>query len=396
MELVMSTDAQNAASAVPPKFKMYGQMGHRANGELIFQNKDYLFQEFLEAVRTDFYQNIVHDWFPEEERDNVSEENLTPNQSEASLKAIFNDAVNVAEQKLPRLSSELLNRLESSPSAPAEAPIFMSRAFAPPFFGDINCAYHWYMCHLGLKAAGLNIVTNDPLEIRKDVKGYDNMQIFTRDSAFILNDTAYILNNTKYFSYNESLRKIRREHFENFYNDQGLTTKILYDAPYDGGDLVYDPISTTLFVGSEYPSRIFDKSDFQPILDDFPQLNIMHIERQDDRLYHLDTMLAFLPRGEVVLNYAGFKIREYAKLADIIAGRKIIAIDENREFNSMMCNFVAAGNSVILSVENENLKQQIAQCGYDVYSPKDFNLPNAELYDGGLHCMTNQSLRYNP
>jgi N-dimethylarginine dimethylaminohydrolase len=381
---------------LPALFQKYGQLGHLQNGKLVFRNPDYLYKKFRNSIKShpndrDGMYKALAGWLPDDETLELSDEGVKSAQDQTSLRSLFNQVASLAEEQIPPIPAPMLEKLKT-PTDPDRAPIYMARAFSSYVAKDQSAAYQWYMCYLGLKAAGLNVIADAPADLFKDPRGH-NLPIFTRDTSIIINDTAYMLSFPQYFSAGRGSKSFRREVVENFYKKQGLTVKRLGLRMGDGGDLVFDPISNTLFAGGRDQSAAEDIESLKIIQNDNPNMKIVPIERRDHRLYHLDTMLAFLPRGEVVLSEAGFYGYDYNVLKQITAGRKIITLPAEVETNPMMCNLVSSENTVVLSKNYQPLKQEIEKCGYDVYSPSDFNLNHAQLHGGGLHCMTNQSLR---
>jgi N-dimethylarginine dimethylaminohydrolase len=386
--------------ALPDLFQKYGQLTHQADGKLVFENKDYLLKKFRNTVKAyaDHYGDLyiaLRDWFPEDYTYKISIDEYRSIQEQATLTSLFNKVASIAEDQLPPVSPDILDKIQTEKTAEDAQPFFMQRSYVTPFRYDNSAPYQWYMCQLALKAAGFKIITNDALDLFHDARG-QNLPIFTRDTAFILEDKAYILGFSQYLRRAQNSRQLRKQHIERFYQKQGFTTRHIRDWFGDGGDFVYDVTSTTLFIGIDRKRDAENIKHLHAIQNDFPDLNIVPIVRENYRLYHLDTMLSFLPNGEVIVNKTGFNDDDYKNLKTITAGRKIIPVPTECEDDPMTCNLVSSDNSVILSCENDYLKKEIDQCGYDVYSPHDFNLNHAQLHLGGLHCMTNQSLRYNP
>lgn len=185
--------------------------------------------------------------------------------------------------------------------------------------------------------------------------------------------------------------------------------KSVKDCFIEGGNLVYDPIGKQLFCGyyvengdengpnhqSKISMQQLEKSTGLKIV---PIPVIQPIDEQGYGIkhdfYHLDTFLAILPRGEVVVHTgaAGPQHEETIKqqiLQAVGESRPIMYLDQEQAAQ-MPTNITGVGNTTILTKECEPVRDQLSAWGYDVISPKTAGLEDIDwkIRNGGARCLT--------
>ena len=111
---------------------------------------------------------------------------------------------------------------------------------------------------------------------------------------------------------------------------------------------------------------------------------IVALELDNPRFYHLDTCLCVLPRGEVLFYPPAFSAAGLAAIHDHVpADKRIEATDDDA---ARFCvNAVALGDTVIMAEASDDLRTRLAAHGYRV---RDVPLAPFILSGGGAYCMT--------
>lgn len=233
-----------------------------------------------------------------------------------------------------------------------------------------------------------------------------SIEVYVRDIAFVLEDTVYLPDKefieTAQFtsrggdqkidndSYLQELNQIRK-----FYEEQGYKIVDVKGAWFEGGNII--PIKNgtgnTLFTGIANDEMV----EFSEVL--LKSINETQPEKwkmvgvplvQYDPFYHLDLgMSNQLPNGEVIL-YRGVTDQDtYTRIVESVGVENVIEVDAETA-NSYSINLNFSGNTIILSGDSPELREQLEERGYKVVTPSDYGLDTFEFGQGGVHCITNE------
>lgn len=186
--------------------------------------------------------------------------------------------------------------------------------------------------------------------------------VFTANAAVVLDRKALLAR----FRYPQ--RQMEERHFETAF--RSLQARGLIDAVRtlpDGvilegaGDCVYDRARNLFWMGYGPRSDAAAKYAVRNVFG----VNVIALELNDARFYHMDTALCPLPRGEVMYFPSAFTTAGRATIQQRVAPQQRIEIsmDDARQFAA---NAVCIGNSVVMSACSASLRSEIEKRGYRV------------------------------
>ncbi len=182
----------------------------------------------------------------------------------------------------------------------------------------------------------------------------------------------------------------------------------------EGGDILFDPHKGLLFIGHDENtvcvSRTNSISQLCNYLSAESGFEVIKIYRHESSLsdddhdaqssrFHLDTFMAILPKGELLLD-ARYTSTASVKRLHKIYGDKIIYVGADNpatvpciattDVPNSVTNLVAVGRSLLMPSCSRSLKNELRKQDYVVVTPEDLGGVPSDFYlnGGGPHCVT--------
>lgn len=252
----------------------------------------------------------------------------------------------------------------------------------------------WEAARDALEDAGANILMIDGMNDAGAAR-----EVYVRDRALIIGDVAYIpdyremldwAEHEQVYMYDKESRQIA-----DFLADNGHKVVHVEGAWFEGGNIVLHPSENqnTIFFGmggatTDEHARIL----IEAINANQGEPWTLHsVPLMDEPIfYHLDLGMTYaLPNGEVILYPGVTDEATYASIVDVIGAENIIEIDRDTA-STFVTNFNHAGNTIVMTGSAPQLTEDLENRGYRVVTPDQYDLPNLQFGQGGVHCMTNE------
>jgi N-dimethylarginine dimethylaminohydrolase len=354
---------------------------------------DGLLPEALDATPT-FMERLKRAW--DWMRGRAKKKLLTP-QKAKQLRKILMDDFNRAAESLPFEAAELDREAPSIKrklimAGPEEL------TFGDDPEGKTQIFREWFCIRHALLKAGAHLEIIPPSN-RGGIR-----EVYTRDRYVMIGGTAYLPDAQKLQdlndagdlstpaddieSYKGEIAQIQKE-----LNSRGVTTVIVKDAWFEGGNVVRHASSRTIFVGIDDPWS--SEASAQNLVDainktqphNWSMVPVPLTNMPD--MYHLDTgMSEELPHGEVMISPRVTNKQTFNKIAGIVGRDNIIRLS-NGDAENLATNMIDVGDTLILTGNCKKLRRKLAGRGYKVILPADYGQDNFEFGLGGVHCMTN-------
>lgn len=120
-------------------------------------------------------------------------------------------------------------------------------------------------------------------------------------------------------------------------------------------------------------------------------LKVLSLEVKDP-FFHIDTSMAPLPGGELIVYPGGMSSNAYSKLKAEALDKFNLPHDEylievsKADAHAYACNLVVSGDQIVMPEVSQELQDRIKRRGYDVHT---VNLSHFIHAGGGPHCLTN-------
>ena len=187
-------------------------------------------------------------------------------------------------------------------------------------------------------------------------KGVPDM-VFTANAGLVLGDTAVLSR----FYHKE--RQGEEPYFKAWFENNGFTVHELPpELPFEGaGDALFDREGRWLWAGYGFRSEL----DSHPYLAKWLDVEVLSLRLMDDRFYHLDTCFCPLKDGYLLYYPPAFDAYSNRLIEMRVPAEKRIAIAEPDAVN-FACNAVNVDHIVIMNKASKELKQRLADAGFQV------------------------------
>lgn len=194
------------------------------------------------------------------------------------------------------------------------------------------------------------------VDLVKPQVGWPDM-VFTANAGLVLGKTVVLSR----FYHKE--RQGEEPYFKQWFEDQGYTVyELPKDLPFEGaGDALLDREGRWLWAGYGFRSEL----DSHPLLAKWLDIEVLSLRLMDERFYHLDT--CFCPLADGYLLYYPYAFDSYSnRLIEMrVPEHKRIAITE-ADAVKFACNAVNVDRTVIMNQASDDLKQRLADVGFQV------------------------------
>lgn len=227
-------------------------------------------------------------------------------------------------------------------------------------------------------------------------------------------------------NYSEARLNQKKEEFdklETFLEQQDERVFLLQETAFDGGNVITDPATKSIFIGHCQPSNkeeerldrenreTLEQVVHRKIGNNWNIYNIpLNLQSSDSTdyekytlsadsyaekgttqfLYHLDLGMSEPLSNGKILMYPGITSPEmYQKMRDIIGGHRIIEIKLEEALN-LGTNLVNHGMNVVMSKASNRLRGILNNDGFRAFDASDYGLKNFVIMDSGPHCLTNE------
>lgn len=186
--------------------------------------------------------------------------------------------------------------------------------------------------------------------------GWPDM-VFTANAGLVLGNTVVL---SRFF---HKERQGEEPHFKQWFVDQGFTVRELpKDLPFEGaGDALLDREGRWLWAGYGFRSEL----DSHPYLAKWLDVEVLSLRLMDERFYHLDTCFCPLTNGYLLYYPPAFDAYSNRLIEMRVPESKRIAVGEADAIN-FACNAVNVDGTIVMNKASEDLKQQLAQAGFQV------------------------------
>lgn len=216
-------------------------------------------------------------------------------------------------------------------------------------------------------------------------------------------------------------KKAEYERLERFLEDTDERIGLLQEISLDGGNVISDPITKSVFVGLKPSNHSVDNKYDKELIDTLQKVinkmvgyewTVYDVPIKDDSLtsaqyetyqnavlqdpgqaqilYHLDLgMSEPLQNGEVLICPDITYPEKYQQIKDVLGATRIIEVTREEALN-MSTNLVQHGTNIIMSTASNRLRGILEEKGYHVFEAKDYGLNNFVIMDSGPHCLTNE------
>ncbi|MBD2081076.1 TIGR00300 family protein [Leptolyngbya sp. FACHB-17] len=187
-------------------------------------------------------------------------------------------------------------------------------------------------------------------------KGVPDM-VFTANAGLVLGETAVLSR----FYHKE--RQGEEPYFKAWFEENGFTVHELPpELPFEGaGDALFDREGRWLWAGYGFRSEL----DSHPYLAKWLDVEVLSLRLMDDRFYHLDTCFCPLNNGYLLYYPPAFDAYSNRLIEMRVPAEKRIAISEPDAVN-FACNAVNVDHIVIMNKASADLKQRLADAGFQV------------------------------
>jgi lysine-ketoglutarate reductase/saccharopine dehydrogenase-like protein (TIGR00300 family) len=187
-------------------------------------------------------------------------------------------------------------------------------------------------------------------------KGVPDM-VFTANAGLVLGDTVVLSR----FYHKE--RQGEEPFFKQWFEEQGYTVHELpKDLPFEGaGDALLDREGRWLWTGYGFRSEL----DSHPYLAKWLDIEVLSLRLMDERFYHLDTCFCPLTGGYLLYYPPAFDAYSNRLIEMRVPAAKRIAVGETDAAN-FACNAVNIEQTIILNKATDELKQRLAEVGFQV------------------------------
>jgi len=194
------------------------------------------------------------------------------------------------------------------------------------------------------------------VELVEPAPGLPDM-VFTANAGLVIEKKAVVSR----FLYRE--RRNERAHFKKWFERAGYEiTDLAGDAPFEGeGDALLDRERGLLWVGYGMRTDL----DVHPALAEALDVRVVSLRLADERFYHLDTCLCPLERGYLVYYPRAFDADSIIQIEQLAPAEKRIAIGDD-DAAAFACNMVNIGEHIVLNSATAELKERLAQAGFNV------------------------------
>lgn len=220
----------------------------------------------------------------------------------------------------------------------------------------------------------------------------------------------------------QELRRVQRNHLCAAYRQAGkAVTCRPVDAYFEGGDVLYDARKDILFVGhgqdSAYPLSAHELKQLKGELHAETGASVTVIDRPfsgahpDASLsyrFHLDTFMALLPNGEMLVDPRYTSEQSMNTLQTIYGDNLLripkeeatmaIGVNNSTYMANYAPNLVSVGMTLVMPTCCHPLKRLLKQRGYSVVTAQDIGLSPGllNMRGGSVHCVTSSFPRIGP
>lgn len=169
------------------------------------------------------------------------------------------------------------------------------------------------------------------------------------------------------------------------------------DIAVEGGDIVVDAKRNQLFMGYSvkegFSPHDSDKLALEKAeaLERATGMKVIPVPRVDGTFFHLDTFMAVLPHGEVAIYPDATNRKGMTNIREALgADPKIYKLGRSSAYG-MATNLVAVGNNVVMTADDTDLREALAQWKYNVITPQTVGLEPGfswQIGQGGARCLT--------
>ncbi|MBD2094713.1 TIGR00300 family protein [Trichocoleus sp. FACHB-591] len=181
--------------------------------------------------------------------------------------------------------------------------------------------------------------------------------VFTANGGLVLGDTVVL---SRFF---HKERQGEEPFFKQWFAEKGYTVHELpKELPFEGaGDALFDREGRWLWAGYGFRSEL----DSHPYLAKWLDIEVLSLRLMDERFYHLDTCFCPLSQGYLLYYPPAFDAYSNRLIEMRVPEEKRIAIAEADAVN-FACNAVNVDHRVILNKASDELKQRLADKGFEV------------------------------
>ncbi|MBD1862989.1 MULTISPECIES: TIGR00300 family protein [Trichocoleus] len=181
--------------------------------------------------------------------------------------------------------------------------------------------------------------------------------VFTANGGLVLGDTVVL---SRFF---HKERQGEEPFFKQWFVEKGYTVHELpKELPFEGaGDALFDREGRWLWAGYGFRSEL----DSHPYLAKWLDIEVLSLRLMDERFYHLDTCFCPLSQGYLLYYPPAFDAYSNRLIEMRVPEEKRIAIAEADAVN-FACNAVNVDHRVILNKASDELKQRLADKGFEV------------------------------
>ncbi|MFE4108087.1 bifunctional arginine dihydrolase/ornithine cyclodeaminase [Almyronema epifaneia] len=219
------------------------------------------------------------------------------------------------------------------------------------------------------------IAEHATVDLVKPQPGWPDM-VFTANAGLVLGNTVVL---SRFF---HPERQGEEPYFKAWFEEQGFTVHELpKDLPFEGaGDALLDREGRMLWAGYGFRTEL----DAHPYLAKWLDIEVLSLRLMDERFYHLDTCFCPLTDGYLLYYPPAFDAYSNRLIEMRVPAAKRIAIDELDAVN-FACNAVNIDRLVVLNQASQDLKQRLAQAGFQVIETRLSEFLKA---GGASKCLT--------
>lgn len=232
----------------------------------------------------------------------------------------------------------------------------------------------WQRLHDTLQGLGAETLLLRPLPGLPDL-------VFTANAAVVLDGVA-LPASFRHAERQGEEAPVRR--FLESLRRQGVIDEIVPMPPgirlEGAGDCVWDATRRLFWLGHGQRS---DAAAATHVREIFGQA-VVPLQLVDPRFYHMDTCLAPLPRGEVMIVPGAFSAEGMAEIRERVPASQLIALSAEDAAN-LAANAIVLGDDIVLSECSAPLRRRLAERGYWVH---EVSIPEFALSGGSCFCLT--------
>jgi len=207
----------------------------------------------------------------------------------------------------------------------------------------------WHQLYHNLKDRSL-------VDLVEPQPGWPDM-VFTANAGLVLGKNVVLSR----FLHKE--RQGEEPYFKEWFESKGYTVyELPKDLPFEGaGDALLDRAGRWLWAGYGFRSEL----DAHPYLAKWLDIEVVSLKLIDERFYHLDTCFCPLTDGYLLYYPPAFDFYSNRTIEMRVPEDKRIALDEPDAVN-FACNAVNVDKTVVMNKASDNLKQRLAEIGFEV------------------------------